>query len=250
MMTRFAHHSDSLKGLYGILNDGLLIRARRRNVWKYFIRGPEYKDREPQQFGIVSLHSYRFRPKSRFVKQFGAFGVEMSSKWVVENDFRPVLYVRESGPGYQLMKSRFDEALEDLETRLSKEPKDDAFPKMAYTNRNIAGWYGAIKWVEILDWFECMEPYKHKYQREWRYSRSDPYYGQHSVEELVDDLRRKDNWTQFIHVLKFEPTDVLSIFLPQAYHGQFRHEAPHPYLRHRLRRLPNIKARIPNVSRR
>ena len=250
MIKRFVHFTDSLDGLIGILNEGLLIRARRRNVWKYFKRGPEYRDREPQQFGMVGLHSYRFWPKSRCVKQFGPFGVALSAEWVADNGFRQVIYIRESGRGYQLLKSRFDEALEDLEIPLRREPQDDAFPKMAYTNRNMAGWYGAVKWVQFLEWFECMEPRKHRYQNEWRYSRPDPYYGQHSVEELVDDLRRKDNWTQFIHLLRFESTDVSSIYMPRKYHVQFRREAPNAYSQHRLRHLRDTKARMVEVSRR
>jgi hypothetical protein len=250
MRLRFAHFTYSLDGLIGILSDGLLIRPRRRNVWKYFKRGAEYRDREPQQFGMVSLHSYRIRPNRKCLKQFGSFGVELSPLWVSAQGFRKVVYIREKGSHYDFFKTRFDDALDDLEKRLRKEPSNDAFPKMAYTNRNVAGWYGATKWVEFLEWFECMEPRKHRYQKEWRYSRSDPYYSKHSVEELVDDLRRKDNWTQFIHVLAFNSTDVVSVYLPKKYHDEFRHRASYLYSNCRLLSTPEFRARIAEISRR
>jgi hypothetical protein len=250
MKRRFIHLTGSHESLLGILRDGLLIRQRRRNVWKWFSRESAYKEREPQQFGMVSLHQFRLRPRSAAIHHFGPFGVELTPDWVAKSGFQEVLYVQDSGPVYESLKMQFNNALTDIESRLRSEDPTDLFPTMAYTNMNVAAWIGAEKWVRFLALFERMEPFKHRKQREWRYSRPDPYYGNHGVAELVDDLRRKDNWTQHIHVLKFDPTDVASVYLPKKYLHDFRCSSPPGYEKHRVRHLPDGSARIQEISRR
>ncbi len=247
---RFVHLTASLESLNGILQDGLLIRQRRRNVWKWFSKDPIYRKREPQQFGMTSLHQYRIRPSSAAVRHFGPFGVELKSEWVKTAGFREVSYVEDQGQKYEILRSKYQDALIDLESRLASEDPTDQFPLMSFTNVNCAGWIGAEKWVNFLLLFETMEPYKHRKQREWRFSRPIPYYGDHSVDELVDDLRRKDNWTQHIHLLKFGVADVSSIFLPRKHIADFRLTAPTQYRAQRIKYLPDGSARIDGLSKR
>lgn len=247
---RFVHLTASLESLNGILENGLLIRQRRRNVWKWFSKDPIYRKREPQQFGITSLHKFRLCPSRHAARHFGPFGVELSEAWVEAIGFQEVIYVADRGPSYEHFRSQYQDALVDLEARLASHDPTDHFPPMAFTNVNVAGWIGAEKWVKFLLLFERMEPYKHRKQREWRFSRRDPYYCNHGVGELVDDLRRKDNWTQHIHVLKFHATDVSSIFLPRQYVVEFRQTAPTEYREHRLNYLPYGPARIEEISKR
>ena len=213
---KFVHLTDTLESLLGILRDGILIRARRRNVWKFFTKRREFNDYEPQQFGMSCIHSYRFRPNRKCLDRFGRYGLELTHDWLEENDFRKVLYIKENGILHWAFQQKFDAALSELDEIMSNAPEDDLFPLMSFTNYNVAAWHGASKWCEFIERYQYMEPSKHKYQSEWRYARREPHYNQHSVEELKRDLKSRKGWTQILHLLKFSPDDVTRILLPKT----------------------------------
>lgn len=215
---KFVHLTKSIEDLVSIIDNGLFIRARRRNVWKYFTRNiskENFKEREPQQFGMTCVHEFRFKPSRQCLQNFGHYGVILSPKWIEKNNFQKVIYLRENSRRHKILQKYFDEALIELEQILDILPKNDAFPLMGYNNHVIAKYYGAKKWCDFLEFYELLEPAKHRYQSEWRFSRKEPYYHQAKVPELKEDIKTRDGWLNITDILPFEPDDIEGILLPK-----------------------------------
>lgn len=223
---RFVHFTDSSTALASIVQNGLFIRNRRRNVWKYFTRRKEFREREPQQFGMTCVHTFRFFPNRRYVKRFGPYGIELTQEWIQRNDFRRVLYISENDLYRLGFQAKFDEAISELDECVRKAPSDDSFPRMAYTNARVACLYGARLWCQFLEWFQFMEPKKHRYQSEWRYSREDPFYQSHSTGELNDALKTKKGWLHIVHVLKLDRSDIVRLYVPKIERESFTELLP------------------------
>lgn len=175
------------------------------------------------------LHGFRFRPNKSLVQRFGMFGVCLNRNWVIQNGFRPVLYIKEKGFLHKVFQTRFDEALRELDSIIENEPKDDAFPRMAFTNQAVSMWLNAKKWSEFLEIFQYMEPVKHSYQSEWRFCRTKPMHNQQTVEEMKRYVKSKSGWTLGISLRKFEPEDVTALFLPKHFEEDTKVAIPAPY---------------------
>ena len=170
---KFVHLTDPLESLLGILRDGILIRARRRNVWKFFTKRREFKDYEPQQFGMSFYNSYRFRPNRKCLDRFGRYGVELTHDWLEKKDFRKVLYIKENGILHWAFQQKFDAELSELDKIMSNASEDDSFPLMSCTNYNVAAWYGASKWCEFIDGTSIWNQANTSTNSEWKYARKE-----------------------------------------------------------------------------
>lgn len=233
----FVHFTPSVEDLLSVINNGLLFRERRRNVWKYLMRDasnrrPEYipriyKNREPQQFGMASLHEFIGFPNTKTVEQFGPFGVLVEREWVVRIGFRRVLYVREGDRFHRnVLQPAFEDSLRELDKYLARAPSNDSFPLMAYHNAAVAEFYGASQWASFLRLYEILEPAKHRYQQEWRYSNPNPDYSGLPLDALKMDLDEKCGWSHVLNVLKLDPNDIIGFICPVDCHTTFRTSLP------------------------
>ena len=179
---------------------------------------------------MTCLHGFRFRPNKRLVGRFGEFGISLNRNWVFQNDFRPVIYIKENGFLHKGFQPRFDKALRELDDIMENEPEDDAFPRMAYTNRAVSEWLGARKWSDFLEVSQYMEPLKHSYQSEWRFCRLEPLSNQQTVDEMRREVKAKTGWTHVISLKKFKPEDVTTIFLPKHFGDDLERTIPEPFL--------------------
>ena len=101
----------------------------------------------------------------------------------------------------------YRDAEEELKQCIDERPKGDGFPNKAYTNKNVAGILGAIKYVNFLNIYELLEPYKNGWQNEIRSIQKNPMYTDCSTVELIDNIS-KPGWFNTIMTLKFEDKDV------------------------------------------
>lgn len=223
---RFIHCTKDAETVARILRHGFIIHPCERNVLSYFTKREEFRSREPQFFGMVSMHSFRFKPGKRFIRAFGPFAIEMSYTWIAANSFRQVKYLRKHGFYRWALSFLVHDALADVDRAVNAQYPEDSFRKMAYTNKNIAGILGATKWAQFLAVYEYMEPHKHKYQHEWRYARPEPFYNNDPIERTAKLLDQDAGWTRFVSTLQFKPADVVRVFAPPAEHEELMRMLP------------------------
>jgi hypothetical protein len=226
---RFVHCTNSLDAVIGIMNHGFIVNPCQRKTLGYFTNRDEFVVREPQYFGMTCLHGFKYLPNYKYWGQYGPFGLEMNPKWVVENGFHNVNYIKPCGLKFRRLKIKFDYALAELDAVIDSEFPDDAFRQMAYTNKNIAGVLGAKKWVEFLAEFEYMEKYKNSFEQEWRYVRKEPLYNCDSIPVIIDNLNNNRGWSKHIHTFKFSPKDLVRIHMEEADKERFREVLPSGY---------------------
>lgn len=168
-------------------------------------------------------------PNYKYWNKYGPFGIEMNPKWVVNNDFRKVIYTKQKGIKFSIFKRNFESALSELDRVVYAEYPDDASRHMAYTNKNVAGDLGARKWVEFLTIFEYMEPHKNSFEREWRFVRKEPLYNNDSIPIIVDNLNNDRGWSKHIYPLKFESSDAVRIHAEKHSKAYIRKRLPAEY---------------------
>lgn len=215
---RFIHCTKDAETVGRILRHGFIIHPCERKVLPYFTTREEFRNREPQFFGMVSMHAFRFTPGKRFIRHFGPFAIEMSDTWIAANSFRQVKYLRKDGFFRWVLSFLVSDALDTVDRVVTAQYPEDSFRKMAYTDKNIAAILGATKWAQFLAFYEYIEPHEHKYQHEWRYARSEPFYNNDPIERTAKMLDQDAGWTRFVSTLKFKPADVVRLFAPPAEH--------------------------------
>ena len=224
----YVHYTQSVSSVEGILANGLLINPLERKLIRLFSDSEYFADREPQQFGMVSLRKEGALGSRRHIKTFGKFGIVFEESWVKRKEFYPVMYLKEGSKAHRELKEFFDDAVAELKECIDRRPTNDAFPFMAYTNKNVAGLLGAKKHVRFLEVYEHLEPHVNRWQREYRAVQRDPLYTTGTTRELVESIRRP-GWNKMLMTLKFNPDDVshfvttfslkvsLAMQIPEAY---------------------------------
>lgn len=224
---RFIHCTGSLKAVLGILKNGFVIHPCDRKVLNFITNRPEFSRSEPQEFGMVCLHSFKVFPNFLFWRKYGPFGIEMKPSFVDQTGFRQVEYVSSVGTRINALRSRFEDAINDLDACVYKEHPEDGFRKMAYTNKFIAQLVGANKWSEFLSEFEYMEPVENRFEQEWRYSRQEPfYYDERSKKDVIDAVNDSQSWAKYSFALHFSKDDVKSLYAPFDYIVALRSQIP------------------------
>jgi len=226
---RFIHYTSNIDSIIGILKNGFIINPCERKTLGYFTNRDEFKDREPQYFGMVCLHGFKFAPSFKYWRKYGPYGIEMDPKWVKLNNFRKVLYTKNKGLLYRHLKRFCDSALLDLDSKIHAKFPDDAFRHMSYTNKNVALVLGAKTWADFLTVFEYMEPNYNRYEREWRYVREDPFYYSESIGDIISSIKRDLGWSRLVYPLKFECNDVVRLYAFDKDKGVMREKLPQEY---------------------
>lgn len=224
----FVHYTDSITAIQGILKNGLLLNPLKRNVIQLFSDSQHLSAREPQQFGMSSLRYEGFFGNRRHICCFGNYGVVFRKEWVFERQFKQVMYIKENSRFHRELKEFFDDAEKELTERIKQSPPNDAFPYMAYTNKNIASLLGASKYSRFLEIYEIMEPHKNRWQREWRAVQHIPLYNVGSTSEFVKSLS-DGGWNNLIMTVKFMPEDVSHFVTTFSNRKHFRDSLPEDY---------------------
>lgn len=91
----FIHYTDSENTICGIIENGILLNPRKRNLMHLFSNSVQFEDSEPQEFGMASLRHEHFFGSRKHAAKFGCYGIAFEKSWVLDNGFRKVSYVRE-----------------------------------------------------------------------------------------------------------------------------------------------------------
>ena len=224
----YVHYTNSTSSLNGILENGLLINPLKRNLIHLFSNSKHFKEREPQEFGMVSLRIENHEGSIKHINQFGAYGISFKDSWVISKQFKPVIYLRESSRQHIELLNIYKDAEEELIRCIEKRPKDDEFPNMAYTNKNVAGVIGAIKYVNFLNIYEMLEPHANGWQNEIRSIQKDPLYIDGNTEELVNNISQP-GWCNMLMTLKFDINDVSHFITTDDLLNNIKSSLPNKY---------------------
>lgn len=207
------HYTDQ-EALLKILENGFAWGPNKRLLIKELVPEHIRTEREPQEFGMISFSTIKPEKSSAHRKKYGDFGIIMSQHWYLKNGANRVFYLKNKGFVFSLFKLLFSFAYKDFLKNVRY--PDDKYYWMGYENKKIAESIGARKWVEALNIYEYIQPYKDKREREWRIVNQMPLYSfADSKEEIIKNIDPPQNWAQFIHVLKFNEEDVYAFVCPK-----------------------------------
>ncbi len=216
--------------MLGIVKNGLLIYPNERRILKFLTSRLEFDEREPQSFGMVSLHGFTRFPNPKAMKKFGSFGIEFERSFIKRIGFFPVEYVAPNEKWIGELRNEVQSALDELDQRVNAKYPEDSFFKMAYTNMTVSRILGGRKWENFLARFEFMEPKEHQFEQEWRYARAEPlYYDGRSKAELIAAISDVDSFARHTFALKTRRDDILRFYAPAGCGSSLRALLPDEY---------------------
>jgi hypothetical protein len=229
LQLRFVHFTKTLDAVVSILKHGLVMNPCSRTVLRYFPEREEFKDREPQQFGMVCVHGFRILPSVQYWKKYGSYGIELHPTFVETTGFRRVNYVNQRSREFRQLKSRFDEAILQADQKVYAKHPEDTSRQMAYTNKNVAAILGATKWARFLSEFEYMEPHPNKFENEWRYVRPEPLYSNRTLGDVIAAVNDEESFAKYTYPLRFKPQNVLRLHTGAGTPEELRRRLPEEY---------------------
>lgn len=212
----FVHYTKSVDIIGEILKIGLFINKNPRSLMPMFSDKDCFTDREPQDFGMACVRKERFFGSKSHCDQFGYFGIEFSKQWIMDNEFKPVIYIN------NLNSNRFQKLLKEAITEfdlINKYP-DDGYYKEALFNKHIARLMGAYKLADWLEMYEYMEHEKNKNQNEWRYVQPRPLYTTKNSSEILK-ISKHPSWHQRLRFLPFTHSDITRFITDKKHEGIF-----------------------------
>lgn len=222
------HYTNNADTITKILKNGLAWVPNKRNLISSFISQHDFKEKEPQEFGMISFTDLPISHVKKHREKFGGYGIVMNQKWVKENELQKVIYIDTNGPLHDALSVLFNIGYIDLQARI-KHPDDEAW-NMAYTNKNMASVAGAHLWVNLLRLYEYLEPISNSYQQEWRIVQRDPLYGyKETKKEIIDNISPPVGWANVLNVLKINPEDVSGFICPKNDEKSLREKLPQIY---------------------
>lgn len=225
MASGLTHYTRDVVAVSGILANGFAWMPNPRRVIKDLIPHHDFSEREPQQFGMVSLTESPPPASARHREAFGELGIVVSWDWARSHRAQRVLYLERSGPVFETLQWLFRQAYEQLEREMPF--PDDAAARMAFSNKAMAGVVGGALWGNLLHLYEYMEPAENSYQGEWRIVHPHPYYSYgSSKEEVIRAVSPPQGWAQVLNVLRIPPEHVLGLVSPRRLEGNLRDALP------------------------
>jgi hypothetical protein len=193
-----------------------------------------FKDREPQQFGMVSFTEVRSGEISGHRERFGPFGIAVSPQWALAHHAQRVIYVDRAGPVLDTLRWLFALGKQEFDARVP----DAGIDSMALKNKAMAGMYGAALYANLLTLYEFMQPERDSAQVEWRIVEKLPAYHDEADRKklIVELLETVKVWKHFGSV-RIDPPDVMALVCPRkdvgrvrtALPDKFRHVRTEPY---------------------
>ena len=137
----YALHLE-IETVHGILNNGFAWMPNKRGLIANFLPFHDFKEREPQQFGMISFTDLPPEAAHGPRSTFGNYGIVISQEWASSNNIQKVIYVDSNGPIFEALRWLFKYAYDDLVKRSLN--REGEVSQMAFTNKARAGVAGGI----------------------------------------------------------------------------------------------------------
>lgn len=209
--TRLVHYTSSPEVIASILQHGFLFVPNRRGLINAFLGEEVFRQREPQQFGMVSFTQLSTDDASTHRQKFGRFGIIVSWEWAKSHDVQRVVYVDTSGPVAEEFAWLFRLAKQQLELSATADPDS-----MTLTNKAVASYSRSSMWSRLLTLYEYMEPESNSAQVEWRIVNPTPqYHNNDNKADIIAALLHGSNmWG--IGSIRVTPDDVHAFLCPRS----------------------------------
>lgn len=220
------HYTGSLDAVANILANGFAYVPNRRLLIKQLLPEHDFRAREPQQFGMISLTEARPGESSQVRGDFGNFGLAVSRQWALSHNAQPVLYLDNAGPVFDAFRELFLRAYKATVAVL-RFPEDGLW-QVALTNRFAT--LGTVEWSLLLSLYDYMEPASNSHQREWRIVHPYPLSGYPTTKkEIIANVSPPKGWAKALHVVPIPARALVGFVCPRS-------------------ALRALKARIPEAS--
>lgn len=225
MKTILTHYLADIVPLINILDHGFAWVPNKRHLIHDLVPTHDFREREPQEFGMVSFTDLTPSQAADHRAKFGKYGIVVSNEWANKHNAQKVLYVDRQGPVFDSLKWLFMQAYEKLKNDMRY--PDDAGWQMAFSNRAMTGIAGAQLWGNLLTIYEYIELSENSYQSEWRVVNPSPLYGfGKTKKDIIDNVSPPLGWAQHIHVIKITPGDVAGFVCPATQKDEFASKLP------------------------
>ena len=209
----FTHYTSEIRTVKKILSNGFAWVPNTRRLIANLLPFHNFKEREPQQFGMISFTDLSPEAAHGPRTMFGNYGVVISQEWASSNNIQKVIYVNSKGPIFETLRWLFKYAYDDLVKRSLN--REGEVSQMAFTNKARAAVAGGILYAKLLELYEYMEPIEHSYQQEWRIVHPLPLYGyKETKQEIINNASPPKGWGKFVHVITLTPNDVIGFVCP------------------------------------
>lgn len=227
-MVQLTHYTGSIDTVVKILTNGLAWVPNRRELIARLIPFHDFSDREPQQFGMISFTELSPEASAPVRRDFGNYGIMVSSEWAALQKAQKVLYVDYEGPVFENLSSLFQYAYGDL--ICSSQLRVGEVSLMAFTNRLMADETSAFLYGKLLRLYEYMELSVHSHQQEWRIANPEPLYGfKKTKPEIIENVSPPKGWAKIINLLRIEADNVVGFVCPVCEKQLLMDALPNPY---------------------
>lgn len=224
----FTHYTSEIETVNKILNNGFAWVPNTRRLIANLLPFHNFKEREPQQFGMISFTDLPPEAAHGPRSAFGNCGIVISQEWASSNNIQKVFYVDSEGPIFEALRWLFKYAYDDLVKKSLN--REGEVSQMAFTNKARAAVAGGILYAKLLELYEYMEPIEHSYQQEWRIVHPMPLYGyKETKQEIIANVSPPKGWGKFVHVITLTPNDVVGFVCPAKDKGILQRALNHRY---------------------
>src|SRR6266849_1949664 len=113
--SHLVHYTSSIEVVRSILDTGFLFIPNKRHLINSLLGEELFSDREPQEFGMVSLTQLPLDRATGHRERFGPFGIVGSLEWALHAGAQRVIYLDEKGPIAEMFAWLFLFAKQELE---------------------------------------------------------------------------------------------------------------------------------------
>jgi hypothetical protein len=160
------HYTSEIETVNKVLNNGFAWVPNTRRLITNLLPFHNFREREPQQFGMISFTDLPPEAAHGPRSAFGNYGIVISQEWASSNNIQKVFYIDSEGSIFEALRSLFKYAYDDLVKKSLN--REGEVSQMAFTNKARAAVAGGILYAKLLELYEYMEPIEHSYQQEWR----------------------------------------------------------------------------------
>ena len=209
----FTHYTSEIATVRNILTNGFAWIPNKRDLITNLLPFHDFKEREPQQFGMISFTDLPPEAAHGVRTKFGNYGIVISQGWASSNNIQKVNYVDTNGPIFEALRWLFKYGYDDLVKRSLN--REGEVSQMAFTNKARAAVAGGILYAKLLELYEYLEPIEHLYQQEWRIVHPLPLYGyKETKQEIINNASPPKGWGKFLHVITLTSDDVIGFVCP------------------------------------
>lgn len=202
------HYTKTPDSVRSILQHGFILFPNPRGLINLLLSTDGFKQREPQQFGMVSFTEIPFEYAGVHSEHFGEYGIMVSWEWAQKHAAQRVIYIGE-GPVLSAMQWMFQRAKQELEVNC---PGPLGEPILR--NKVLAGLYGQL-YHHLLTVYEYMENERNSSQAEWRIVNPIPYH--HETLDRIKLLPKLLKLArQGIGTVRIPPQDVRAVVCPKS----------------------------------